>query len=66
MTWFTECLLITAVMTTVIIDSQLKEAKKKLDYLKATRYAKILKDYIPNDETVIAINEVEDGKVNAY
>lgn len=37
-----------------------------LEYLKATRYAKVFEEDIPNDETIAAIKEVEDGKVNTY
>jgi Mg/Co/Ni transporter MgtE len=52
-------------MATVIIDTRSKEAKKMLEFLKTTRYAKVL-DEIPNDETEQAIHEVEEGKVNSY
>jgi hypothetical protein len=53
-------------MTTVIIDTRSKEAKKILEYLKTAPYAKVFEEYIPNDETIFAINEVEDGNVNSY
>jgi hypothetical protein len=53
-------------MTTVIIDARSKEAKKMLEYLKATKYAKVFEEEIPNDETIAAIKEVEDGVVNTY
>ncbi len=53
-------------MTTVIIDNRSIEAKKMLEFLRATRYAKIVEDDIPNSETLEAIEEVESGKVNTY
>ena len=53
-------------MATVILDTRSTEAKKMLEFLKATRYAKVIEEMIPNDETLLAIRDVENGKVNAY
>lgn len=53
-------------MATVIIDTRSKEAKKMLEFLKTTRYAKVLDEKIPNDETEQAIRDVEEGRVNSY
>ena len=53
-------------MTTVIIDTRSKEAKKMVEFLKSTRYAKVLKEKEPNEETLMAMNEVKEGKVNTY
>jgi hypothetical protein len=53
-------------MTTVIIDTRSKEAKKMVEFLKTTSFAKVIEDKEPNDETVQAMNEVAEGKVNSY
>ena len=53
-------------MTTVIIDTRSKEAKKMVEFLKSTRYAKVLKEKEPNEETLMAMNEVKEGKVKTY
>lgn len=53
-------------MATVIIDTSTKEAKKILEFLKTTSYAKVVDENIPNEETIQAINEVESGNVNTY
>jgi hypothetical protein len=53
-------------MTTVIIDTRSKEAKKMLEFLKTTRYAKVLEEKIFNDETEQAICDVEEGRTNPY
>ena len=53
-------------MATVIIDTRTKEAKKMLEFLKSTRYARVIEEDIPNEETLEAMNEVEEGKVNSY
>jgi hypothetical protein len=53
-------------MTTVIIDTRTKEAKKIVEFLKTTRYAKVLEENVPNEETIQAMNEVAEGKVNTY
>jgi len=53
-------------MATVKLDTRSTEAKKMLEFLKATRYAKVIEEMIPNDETLLAIRDVENGKVNAY
>jgi len=53
-------------MTTVIIDTRSAEAQKILEFLKTTRYAKVLEEKIPNSETLKAIEEVEEGYANSY
>ena len=53
-------------MATVILDTRTTEAKKMLEFLKATRYARIIEENVPNDETLSAIQEVEAGKVKTY
>ncbi|NLO02442.1 MAG: hypothetical protein GX126_09040 [Bacteroidales bacterium] len=53
-------------MTTVIIYTRSKEAKKLVEFLKATHYARVLEELEPNEETIQAMNEVNEGKVNAY
>ena len=53
-------------MATVILDTRTTEAKKMLEFLKATRYARVIEENVPNDETISAINEVEKGKVKSY
>ncbi len=53
-------------MTTVIIDTRSEEAKKMVEFLKSTRYAKVVEENVPNEETLEAIHAVEEGKVNSY
>ncbi len=53
-------------MTTVIIDTSSEEAKKMVEFLKATRYARVMEENEPNEETLQAMNEVGEGKVNTY
>lgn len=53
-------------MTTVIIDTRSKEAKKMVEFLKTTSFAKVIEDKKPNDETIQAMNEVAEGKLNSY
>lgn len=53
-------------MATVILDTRTTEAKKMLEFLKETRYAKVIEEDIPNEETLAAIMEVEAGNVNSY
>lgn len=53
-------------MITVIINTRTDEAKKMVDLLKATRYAKVIEENEPNNETLKAIDAVEEGKVNSY
>jgi hypothetical protein len=53
-------------MTTVIIDTRSEEAKKMVEFLKSTRYARVVEENVPNDETLEAIHAVEEGKVNSY
>ena len=54
------------IMTTVIIDTHSKEAKKMVEFLKTTRFAKVIEENEPNEETIMAMNEVAEGKVNSY
>jgi hypothetical protein len=53
-------------MTTVIINTRSTEAKKMLEFLKSTRYAKVIEEEKVNDETISAIYDIENGKVNSY
>ena len=53
-------------MATVIINTRSKEAKKMLEFLRTTRYAKVLEENVPNEETIKAMQEVEDGNVKSY
>jgi hypothetical protein len=53
-------------MATVILNTRSVEAKKMLEYLKSTRYAKVIEEKTVNDETISAINDIESGKVNSY
>jgi hypothetical protein len=53
-------------MATVILNTRSAEAKKMLEYLKSTRYAKVIEEKKVNDETISAINDIENGKVNSY
>jgi len=53
-------------MTTIILDTRSKEAKKMLEFLKSTRYAKVIEDEEVNNETLSAFNDIENGKVNSY
>ena len=53
-------------MATVILDTRSNEAKKMLEFLKATSYARVIEENTPNDETLLAIQEVEAGTVNSY
>ncbi len=53
-------------MTTIILDTRSVEAKKMLAFLKSTRYAKVIEDEKLNNETLSAIYDIENGKVNSY
>jgi hypothetical protein len=53
-------------MTTIIIDTRSEEAKKMVEFLKSTRYARVVEENIPNEETLEAIQAVEEGKVKSY
>jgi hypothetical protein len=53
-------------MTTIILDTRSVEAKKMLEFLKSTKYAKVIEEKKVNNETLSAINDVENGKVNSY
>jgi len=37
-----------------------------LEFLKTTRYANVLDEKIPNEETGQAIRDVEEGRVSSY
>ena len=53
-------------MATVILNTRSVEAKKMLEYLKSTRYAKVIEEKTVNNETMSAINDIENGEVNSY
>lgn len=53
-------------MATVILNTRTTEAKKMLEFLRATRYAKVIEEDLPNEETISAIKDVEKGKVKSY
>ena len=53
-------------MTTVIFDTRSKEAQKMLEFLKTTRYARIIEKKTPNAETLEAMKDVDSGKVKSY
>ena len=53
-------------MTTIILDTRSTEAKKMVEFLKSTRYARVIEDEKVNNETLSAINDIENGKVNSY
>ncbi len=53
-------------MTTVIIDTKTEEAKKMVELLKSTKYAKILDTQLPNNETLKAIDDAKHGKLKSY
>ena len=53
-------------MTTVIINTRSNEAKKMVEFLKTTRYAKVMEENVLNDETTQAIHDIEEGNVNSY
>ena len=52
-------------MATIILNTRSAEAKKMLEFLKSTRYAKVIEEEV-NNETLSAINDIENGKVNSY
>jgi ABC-type tungstate transport system permease subunit len=53
-------------MTTIILDTRSTEAKKMVEFLKSTRYAKVIEEDKVNNETLSAISDIEKGKVNSY
>ena len=53
-------------MTTVIIDTKTEEAKKMVELLKSTKYAKIIDVQLPNRETLKAIEDAKKGQVKSY
>lgn len=53
-------------MTTVIIDTKSEEAKKMVELLKSTKYAKIINVQVPNKETKLAIEDSKNGKLKSY
>lgn len=54
------------IKATVILDTRTIEAKKMLEFLRTTRYARVIEEDIPNAETLSAIKDVETGKVKPY
>lgn len=53
-------------MTTVIIDTKTEEAKKMVELLKSTKYAKIIDAQLSNKETLKAIDDGEKGNLKSY
>lgn len=53
-------------MTTVIFDTRSEEARKLVEFLKTTRYAKVIDEKIPNSETLQAMEDVEAGLVKSF
>ena len=53
-------------MTTIILNTRSAEAKKMLEFLKSTRYAKVIEDKKANNGTLSAIYDIENGKVTSY
>jgi hypothetical protein len=53
-------------MATIILNTRSTEAKKMLEFLKSTRYAKVIEEKEVNDETISAMNDIENGEVNSY
>ena len=53
-------------MTTVVIDTKSKEAKKMVELLKSTKYAKIIDTQVPNKETIKAMEDTQNGKLKPY
>jgi hypothetical protein len=53
-------------MTTVILDTRSEEAKRLLDFLKSTSYAKVIDEKTPNTKTLKAMEDVEAGRVNSF
>ena len=53
-------------MTTIIINTRSNESKKMVEFLKTTRYANVLEEKVPNDETIQAMHAVALGKVTSY
>ncbi len=51
-------------MVTLMIDDKTIEAKKMLELLQTRPYAKVVKE--PNAETLKAIKDADEGKVNRY
>ncbi|MBN1927866.1 MAG: hypothetical protein JW798_18685 [Prolixibacteraceae bacterium] len=54
-------------MTTVIIDEKTKAGKTLIEYLRHSKHAVIVEnENIPNETTLKAMDEVEEGKVTTY
>ena len=53
-------------MTTIIINTRSIEARKMVEFLKTTRYSRVLEGNTPNDETIKSIQDIEAGNVNSY
>lgn len=49
-------------MTTIVIKSNSKAAKRMIDFLKTQSYAKVLEPGEPNDKTLKAIADAKVGK----
>ncbi len=53
-------------MITIIIDTKTDEAKKMVELLKSTRYAKIIDQLFPNKETIKAVEDAKNDIVKSY
>ncbi|MBN2262818.1 MAG: hypothetical protein JW735_07895 [Prolixibacteraceae bacterium] len=53
-------------MTTVIINEKTKAGKSLIEYLRHSNHATIIEEKLPNTETLKAIEDIEEGKVNSY
>lgn len=53
-------------MTTIIIDTKTDEAKKMVELLKSTRYAKIIDPLFPNTDTIEAVEDAQNDHVKSY
>jgi len=53
-------------MATIIINTRSNEAKKMVEYLKTTRYARVLEEKVPNVETIKAMADIEAANVKSY
>jgi hypothetical protein len=53
-------------MTTVVINTKSEEAKKMVEFLRKTKFARVLDDVSSNKTTKKAIEEAEKGNVKVY
>jgi hypothetical protein len=53
-------------MTTIIINTRSIEARKMVEFLKTTRYSRVIEENTPNEETIKSIQDIEAGNVNSY